>query len=116
MTDPTIEPAEGRPTPEQLVEVHLPGAEEEDSRTTHEKDRTRDPNRLEEKPWRQDHVRQEERRQPARGRPMGEPKKDWIEDHIEECCKGADHDQHLKSDDEIQDDDGPEKTTWFCHT
>ena len=41
---------------------------------------------------------------------MGEPKKDGIEGRIEECRKGADHDQHLKGDDEIQDDGGPEKS------
>ena len=65
--DPTVEPAKGRSAPEEFVEVHLHGAAHKDGRSSHEKDRTRDPNRLEKNPWREDHVRQKERRQPARG-------------------------------------------------
>ena len=61
-------------------------------------------------------MRQEERRQPARSRPMGEPEKDGIKRRIEECRKGADHDQHLKGDSEVQDDGGPEESTRLNHT
>ena len=111
VTDPMVEPAKRRSASEELVEVHLPGAAYKDGRSTHEQDRTRDPNRLEEKPGGQDHVGQEERRQPARGRPMGEPEQDGIEGRVKERRKGADHNQHLKGDDEVQDDGGPEEST-----
>ena len=111
VANPTVEPTEGRVVPKELVEVHLPGADQEDGRSTHEQDRTRNPNRLEEKPGGQDHMGQEERRQPARGRPMGEPEQDGIEGRVKERRKGADHNQHLKGDDEVQDDGGPEEST-----
>lgn len=112
MTDPTIEPTEGRVATEELAEVHLPGTDQKDGRSTHEHYRTRDPNRLEKKPGGQDHVRQEERCQPARGWPMGEPEKNGIEGRVEECHKGTDHDQHLKGDDEVQNDGGSEESIY----
>jgi hypothetical protein len=111
VTDPTVESAEGRAAPEEFVKVNLPGADQKNGRPTNEQDRARDPNRFKQQPGGQDHVRQEESRQPARGRPMGEPQKDGIKGRIEKRRKGADHDQHLKGDDEIQDDSGPEESS-----
>jgi hypothetical protein len=48
-------------------------------------------------------VRQKECCEPTCGWPLGEEQEDRIERRIKKRRKGADHDQHLKSNNEVQD-------------
>jgi hypothetical protein len=103
MADPPVKPTQCWVLSEELVEIHLRHANKEDDRADHEEGRTCEPDSLEQEPRRRDHVRQEECCEPARGWRLSKEQEHRIERRIEKRGEGADHDQHLKCNNEVQD-------------